>query len=336
MDTTPNISPHAPKPVFLQIEHYLEEKIRTGELKTHSRLPSERQLASELNVSRGTVKKAYDNLVTRGLLQVRQGSGYYVMPLPLPMATTRMERAVDIIRQAIYELEKMRFTHRDVGDIFTSQLEERMESLRHFSVLTVDCNPEALEVYHRQLGTLSYANHREMLLADLEHQSSPAEVMAAYDIIITTTTHYNLLRDMAPELSDRLMSVGVSPSPETLVAIGRIQPTDRIGIVYRSRRYEAIVSRWITQFHPLAEIKGLGPQAQEETEEFLSTCDVLIVPASANLGFARAHLESMGLFRQRGGKVIKFEYRIEPGSLSHLDNMLLALGAEHGEFKENQ
>jgi len=334
MDRLPAILSESTKPVFLQIEHHLEEMIRTGELRTHSRLPSERQLADKLDISRGTVKKAYENLVTRGLLQVRKGSGYYVMPLPPPAAVTRMERAVELIRQTIYDLEKMRFSHREVGELFIAQLEERMEHLRHFSVLTVDCNPEALEVYHRQLGTLSYANHREILLDDLQAFSDPAEVMAAYDIVITTTNHYNLLRDLAPDLTSQLMAVGVSPSPETLVAIGRIQPGDRIGVVYRSSRYQAIVSHWISQFHPTAQLSGLGPEAQDRTEEFLAECDVLVVPMSANLGFARPHLDALSRFRQRGGKVIQFEYRIEPGSLAHLDNMLLALGAGQAEEEE--
>ena len=52
--------------------------INTGAITSGTRLPSERSLASSLNISRNTVAKAFDELRGSGLISSRQGDGTYV------------------------------------------------------------------------------------------------------------------------------------------------------------------------------------------------------------------------------------------------------------------
>jgi GntR family transcriptional regulator/MocR family aminotransferase len=52
--------------------------IRDGRLVSGERLPSTRELAYSLNLSRGTVTSAYDRLCAEGILESRPGSGTYV------------------------------------------------------------------------------------------------------------------------------------------------------------------------------------------------------------------------------------------------------------------
>ncbi len=60
------------------IAHQLERRILEGSLKPGDRLPAERELASELGVSRPSLREAIQKLVSRGLLHSRQGGGTYV------------------------------------------------------------------------------------------------------------------------------------------------------------------------------------------------------------------------------------------------------------------
>ena len=69
-------------PLYQQIERYLRENILSGTLAEGTRLPSTRELAQELGVSRITVKNAYAELESDGLLTSYPGSGTYVAPLP--------------------------------------------------------------------------------------------------------------------------------------------------------------------------------------------------------------------------------------------------------------
>ncbi len=52
--------------------------VRDGRLMSGERLPSTRELAQSLNLSRGTVASAYERLAAEGILETRHGSGTYI------------------------------------------------------------------------------------------------------------------------------------------------------------------------------------------------------------------------------------------------------------------
>ena len=60
------------------ISFRLREMIRSGELNSGDRLPSERDLAKSLGVSRPTLRAGIRSLATIGVLQPRQGAGTFV------------------------------------------------------------------------------------------------------------------------------------------------------------------------------------------------------------------------------------------------------------------
>lgn len=61
-----------------QIVASIRERIDTGRLKPGDRIQSDRELAAEVGVARGTVRAAYDILAAEGLLETRVGSGTFV------------------------------------------------------------------------------------------------------------------------------------------------------------------------------------------------------------------------------------------------------------------
>jgi DNA-binding transcriptional MocR family regulator len=65
-------------PIYAAIAAGLRRLIERGELPAGTRLPPERRLADALDVSRGTVVAAYDELRAAGLVQTRHGSGTVV------------------------------------------------------------------------------------------------------------------------------------------------------------------------------------------------------------------------------------------------------------------
>jgi len=66
------------EPLYQLVENHIRERIDSGQLVPGDLIPSEPQLAEQLNVSQGTVKKAIDNLVWQGLLYRHQGKGTFV------------------------------------------------------------------------------------------------------------------------------------------------------------------------------------------------------------------------------------------------------------------
>jgi GntR family transcriptional regulator len=65
-------------PLYQQLQRSLREAIERRILGPDDALPAERDLATELDVSRITVRKAIEGLVSEGLLVRRQGSGTFV------------------------------------------------------------------------------------------------------------------------------------------------------------------------------------------------------------------------------------------------------------------
>ena len=64
--------------LYLQVRDALAQRIATGEWRPGSAVPNERDLAHEVGVSAGTVRKALELLETQRLITRRQGRGTFV------------------------------------------------------------------------------------------------------------------------------------------------------------------------------------------------------------------------------------------------------------------
>jgi GntR family transcriptional regulator/MocR family aminotransferase len=90
-----------PEPLRLQLERGLRDAIRSGRLQPGERLPSSREMARELGVSRGLVLECYTQLQAEGYLTSRGGSatrvasGAEAPPGPPPRQAARERPAID-------------------------------------------------------------------------------------------------------------------------------------------------------------------------------------------------------------------------------------------------
>jgi GntR family transcriptional regulator, transcriptional repressor for pyruvate dehydrogenase complex len=73
----------APHTMSQDITEKLMRRIVNGRYEVGSRLPTERELAVEFDVTRHVVREALKRLEAVGLVRIRQGSGIYVENLPL-------------------------------------------------------------------------------------------------------------------------------------------------------------------------------------------------------------------------------------------------------------
>lgn len=76
-------------PLYEQIYRQLRAQILNQTLPAGTRLPSSRELAAQLQISRNTVNKAYSQLLVEGYLAAVRGSGYYVQQLPQTFTPAR-------------------------------------------------------------------------------------------------------------------------------------------------------------------------------------------------------------------------------------------------------
>ena len=72
------IDPVSRTPIFEQIKEQIINLINTGELKTDDKLPSIRQLASDLDLNVNTVKRAFQELEEQQVTYSIPGKGVFV------------------------------------------------------------------------------------------------------------------------------------------------------------------------------------------------------------------------------------------------------------------
>ncbi|MEO7125213.1 MAG: GntR family transcriptional regulator [Nakamurella sp.] len=70
-----------PDPLHTQIEQFLRERIVSGHWASRRRLPPEPELAAQLGVNRGTLRRALAALIRQGLLVPLRGRGTFVAPI---------------------------------------------------------------------------------------------------------------------------------------------------------------------------------------------------------------------------------------------------------------
>ncbi len=79
-DTEVGLDETSPTPLYLQLQRLIHNQVRSGKLQAGEALPSERDLARQLGISRVTVRKAISGLVDRGILLQHWGSGTFIAP----------------------------------------------------------------------------------------------------------------------------------------------------------------------------------------------------------------------------------------------------------------
>src|SRR5688500_9665008 len=66
--------------LYQRVAERIEQMIAKGALKSGERVPSVRKLSGQQRVSVSTVLQAYSILESKGLIEARPQSGYYVRP----------------------------------------------------------------------------------------------------------------------------------------------------------------------------------------------------------------------------------------------------------------
>src|ERR1700733_11460808 len=108
--TSEDFQPIERSSIAEQVAKKLLDLIRTRNLKPGDMLPTERELAAMMQVSRPSVREAIRGLQILGVLKVRQGYGIYVSPLgasdllaPLQFLLTLNAANID----ALYEIRQL-------------------------------------------------------------------------------------------------------------------------------------------------------------------------------------------------------------------------------------
>ncbi|SME45311.1 HTH-type transcriptional regulatory protein GabR [Bacillus mobilis] len=93
MDLTIPLQSQSKTPIYIQIYEYLKREISRGSLCAGTRLPSHRNLAMQLNVSRITVESAYQQLLAEGYVESKPKRGIFVAEVDIDVIQKKQQIA---------------------------------------------------------------------------------------------------------------------------------------------------------------------------------------------------------------------------------------------------
>jgi DNA-binding FadR family transcriptional regulator len=158
--------------LYEQIVERLTAEIRHGLLQPSQRLPSERELARQLEVSRSSVREAITELQVEGVLETRPGAGSFVAADALEQlrrladrdgAGPRIPPLADASPSSLLELRlafepqvaRLAAMH-DHSDAYAVELLELMERRRDPESPEARANwNDADRLFHRQIGVMT-------------------------------------------------------------------------------------------------------------------------------------------------------------------------------------
>jgi len=92
------IEPGNPLPLYARVESSIATGIGDGTYPPGSRLPKEDDLIGRYAVSRTTVRQAIQNLIRRGLVEIRRGKGTFVLQPKITQELTQLSGFVEDMR----------------------------------------------------------------------------------------------------------------------------------------------------------------------------------------------------------------------------------------------
>jgi DNA-binding transcriptional regulator YhcF (GntR family) len=312
------------QPRYIQVAQQIQALWEEEKLPPGFRLPGERQLAEELGISRGSVARAYQELAKMDIAWNRQGSGWYLRESKTIDPGSRKEQAMAIIELMIQEMRTLHFSFQDIKSFVQVKLMEQEQTLRNLQIAGIECNPEALEIYERQLLYVSKAWIHKIILQDLKKVSDPQALVKDFDLIITTQTHYQEIKTLIPGSAGKLLQAFVAPSPETLRSLSKISGKERVAIVTESTRFQQIIEERLEEMnlgHTV--IRKAKIDQHPDLVEFLSDIQWLITPPQLDLDKFPGSTAGLGRFTEAGGRILRYSHQIERGSLMYLEEKIL-------------
>ncbi|MFF1870841.1 FadR/GntR family transcriptional regulator [Streptomyces sp. CB03911] len=181
-------------PLSDQVIAQLRAQITSGEWPVGSRIPTEVALVEQLGVARNTVREAVRALAHNGLLDIRQGSGTYVLATS-ELAGVMHRRFADADQQQVAELRATletsaaglaagRRNERDL-DLLESTLARREEAwssgdAEDFVQADAAFHQAVVAAAHNEVLAAVYADLGEVMRAHLRHDVGPELIPERY------------------------------------------------------------------------------------------------------------------------------------------------------------
>lgn len=316
-----------------QVSGQLLRAILDGQIQAGARLMPERDLADLLAISRGTVKRAYAKLLQLGAIEMRQGSGSYVLKRSPHFAQYQKKEATAVIAATFSKLRDTGLTDKEIFNLINLHYLNIAggSAVKKISIMVVSNNHDILSELEQQFSYLTDSSPFLFTLSfitldTIVGNSDPVQILLAYDLVIATTIDYAAIRQIAPMLSTRILEARISPRTKTLAELSLLPTNARVSIVYRTEVFREMVRRCLLSFGFHADNIFCYTDQSYHPVSHADNGVVAVInynqsPVLVNPAFAQRNK----IFTDQGGQILRFGYQIERNSLIYIEDRLQQL-----------
>lgn len=318
------IDPKLDIPIYQQLVDKIRTGVKMGTLKPGQQLPTVQELANELSIARGTIKRAYDELEHQGVLEKVQGRGTFICYQP-GNSDSRKEQAMAAIDSVLDQLENMGFSQTEINIFLDLKQRERTRRLSSLKVAVVECNPESLAQIAEQLRAVNGIELYSYLLKTVEEY--PYNLDDDMDLVLTTSSHAQYIESILPD-KKKLARVALQLSVRSLAGVLRIQPESRVGILSGSVRFGELMAQTCRQLGRNIDLQKPCQFAPGlDVGGYVADKDAVLVPRDYG---KYCNAETAQLLRQleKQDKLVLCDYEMDEGSRLHLEEKLALLREE--------
>ena len=305
-------------PVYRQLVDRIRANIKGGVMENGMQLPTVRELAQQLGVALGTVKRAYDELGKEGLVQQVQGRGTFVSYRHVD-PESRKERAMAAIDTMLRQLEEMNFSMTETKIYLDLKLREREMIQENLKVALVECNPEVLSQVADQLRRIPGIDIFTYVLEEVRRY--PYHLAEEMDLVVTTITHAEEVEHLLGT-PRKMARIALRLKPRYVSQIVKLPDDAVVGVLCGSLRYGDLLALSCSTYTDRVNL--LTPRLLgngDGCEDLLGSVDAIVLPENYEKYCSVRELEQLRTFAQ-SHPLLRCAHQIDEGSLMYVEDKI--------------
>ncbi len=322
-------------PLYLQIKYQIKKLLKEGSLKEKEQLPTERELAETLGISRNTVSMAYKELDLENIISSIPGRGTFISQKNSDNIKLTEEnvqaKLTEIIDLAINEALELNFELDEFKQLMDQRIKEKERLFKNINIAFIECNYEQLRYFSEKLELGAGVSIVPILIDEIyQRPNESKKKLKSIDLVVTTFFHFDEIKKYLAKQKQRVLAIALDPLMETMVSIAHLSSKDKnMGLVCITEKFAQRVFQSIKQSGiKCLSFKFTTSHNEDEMKKFLAGLDIVITSPGRKKEVEKLISPKTPL--------IEFVYVPDKGSINMLKLAILDLKREEGRIEKNE
>ena len=301
-------------PIYRQLVDQINAEIRSGVLPTGTQLPTVREMAEQMHLSCGTVKRVYDRLQEMGDIEMTRRRGTFVKYVREDR-DSRKVMAMTAIDRMIRKLTELNFSPAEIQIFLNLKMREWGLKWSGVRVAMVTDYVELSTALERQLTQLG--NVRVSVCQLKQLREYPYSVDEQSDVILASAQDGQRLQSILPDGS-KLIKLAFCVPPESAYALARASD-GALGVVCAEPGLAALVSNQLPE--DVRRLRVLRADDADGRAAFFEGLDAVVVAPDWET-YCDPELSRQIEGYRAANALVTFDYRIDEGSMLYLEERI--------------